>query len=273
MPNALENTYFCENNIPVYWGDFSIVEATVSLVRQALAAQCHYDRLILLSGMDYPISSTEHIERFFEINRNYEFMNLVEMPCDKLGKPMSRLTDYRFRPNSSRITELARQALTRVGVIPRERNYRSVLKDLTPYAGSQWWALTREACQKICDFVDNDHTIVDFYRNTLCPDEMFFQTILGNSRFRSNIRPNLTYTDWSAGGSSPAIINHEHLKILEKISDPTLTGTPDMPKRLFARKFDDGSKSTVSSLDDIIEKHRHIALQRDHGNGIRAGQS
>src|SRR5262245_39180657 len=46
----------CEQNrLPLYWDEFSVVEATLQLMRTATNAAEHYDYLVLLSDSDYPL--------------------------------------------------------------------------------------------------------------------------------------------------------------------------------------------------------------------------
>lgn len=48
----------------VQWGGYSILKATFSILEEALN-HCKYDRLILLTGLDYPIKSDVVIQSFF----------------------------------------------------------------------------------------------------------------------------------------------------------------------------------------------------------------
>jgi len=72
------------------------------------------------------------------------------------------------------------------------------LHELIPYGGSTWWALSREACELVTAFVARERDFVRFFHHVICPDESFFQTIVGNSELRSQIRRNVTYVDWPA---------------------------------------------------------------------------
>jgi Core-2/I-Branching enzyme len=71
------------------------------------------------------------------------------------------------------------------------------------YAGSTWWALTNDACAYIQNFIARNRRIMNFFAKTTLSDEMVFQTILGNSRFKDKVRRNLTYIDWSLGAGPP----------------------------------------------------------------------
>src|SRR5690349_20391962 len=54
------NIYKLANTVSVYWGGFSIVEATIRLMKEAKKTK-NYDYYILLSGSDYPVRSNRYI--------------------------------------------------------------------------------------------------------------------------------------------------------------------------------------------------------------------
>ena len=249
------NIHFTQERVPVFWGDFSLVEATLILLQTALSDQRHFDRFVLLSGADYPLGSASHIEQFFESNPNKEFIDLVAMPSEVEGKPISRLTTYKLRPGDRKIKKVIQKILMRVGVLPRKRNYKDYLRDLAPYAGAQWWALSHEACDFILSFVKENIQVVNFFKNTICPDESIFQTILGNSPFRSRIVRELTYADWSAGGANPAFITEEHLAFFRPTSSFSPDGVYGSDEMLFARKFSDESEELVARLENQIAEN------------------
>lgn len=246
------NIHFVQERVPVYWGDFSQVEAMLILLRSALAHRGRFDRFVLLSGADYPLRSASAMQRFFEDNPKREYLNLVAMPSEAVGKSLSRLTTYTVRPGNTLISKAIQKVLMMAGVVPRARDYKAYLGDLAPYAGSTWWALSREACEFILRFVTLQTPVVDFFKNTLCPDESLFQTILGNSHFKPNIARNLTYTDWSAGGASPAGITEQHLALFQATSSFAPDDTYGAGEMLFARKFTDASADVVARLDQQI---------------------
>uniref|UniRef100_A0A831ZZY7 Peptide O-xylosyltransferase n=1 Tax=Desulfacinum infernum TaxID=35837 RepID=A0A831ZZY7_9BACT len=252
-----QNIVFSRNRVPVYWGDFSTVEAILIVLREALQSAEGFERFVLLSGSDYPVRSAESIERFFESHRETEYMNLVPMPSKALGKPLTRLSYYRPGPLTPPWLLFTAKALMKLHLWPH-RNYRKVLGNMKPYGGSMFWALTRNAAQYLLDFVDRRPDFLRFYRNTYCPDEMMLQTILGNSPFAPNIRRNLTYADWSARGRSPEWINRKHLDLFKT----TVRFPPDDPygpgDMLFARKFSEDA-------DDLVEELNRIIAEREAG--------
>jgi Core-2/I-Branching enzyme len=247
-----ENIHFTPRRVPVYWGEYSQIEAILILVNAAMARSERYDYLVLLSGSDYPVRAAAQLEAYFVKYRGSEFINMVMMPSKAVSKPLSRLTDYRPRPGViGRLTAEVRRVLVKAGAISRTRDYNAYFDGLTPYAGSTWWALTRDACAYVQNFVARNPRLMKFFANTTCPDEMVFQTILGNSPFKDKVRRNLTYTDWSRGEPNPSNIEMRHI---ERIRSEKVLMADDVygqGELFFVRKVID--PEVVDQLEQFIQ--------------------
>jgi hypothetical protein len=253
---AGERIYFTNERIPVYWGEFSPVEAILMLIRQALNSGNKYDYFILLSGSDYPIRSPEYIHRYLHENNSDEFINMIEMPNDVLGKTLTRISEYRIgsdKPFARYIYEKMVGFNRLLGGGYLKRDYSKIFRSIVPYAGSEWWALTGDACNYVVDFASDHKECFNFFRNTHCPDEMFFQTVIGNSKFGKRARHNLTYVDWDRFCPPfPAWINDWHVDYFKNgrpLVDSDVYGTAEM---LFARKFTDDSEALTAKIDEWL---------------------
>lgn len=246
-----KNVFFCEKRIPVHWAEFSGVRAVLLLIRQALAAPQKHDYFVLFSGSEYPLQSREYVHKFFEANRGAEFMSIVKMPSAAAGKPISRINTLRIQSDRPVYRYIVR-VLARLGFA--RRDYRKHLGNLEPYSGHTWWALTREACQYISDFEEGSPQIAGFFENTFAPEETFFHTILGNSPFKSRMRRNLIYEDWSALGGHPAMINEKHIASFEAQERVTLDDAYGFGEVLFARKFSDENLQMVDKLEEAMRR-------------------
>lgn len=248
-----DNVHFIEKRERVYWGDFSQVQASLNLIEAALAAVPRCARLVLLSGSDFPLQSSGYIERFFAANADREFINSVPIPSAAARKPLSRITEYRVRRGAPAAVRFLQRVLLKWGLMRATRDHRACFGSLAPFGGSSWWALSRAACEHIVAFVAGNPSIVRFFHNTFCPDESFFQTILNNSDLRPRLAKNLTFTDWSGGGGSPAFLSEEHLQLFGTgpfVTSDTVYGSGEV---LFARKFRDGDAELVEKL----KRQRH----------------
>jgi len=245
------NVEFIEAREAVYWGDFSQVQATLNLIDAALRAAPELERLVFIGGTDYPLRSADAIHAFFAADPQREYINLVQMPNEAAGKQLSRIALYHLRNNWPKALRPLRSVLLRLRVFPRARDYRRRLGELVPYAGSSWWALSRQACQSIADFCRERPDVVEFFKNTSCPDEGFFQTILGNTPLRSHVASNLTYTAWSAGRASPDNLTLAHLPALMEAVRNGANDVYGARQFLFARKFSDAQSAVVDQLDAL----------------------
>ncbi|MBD8655447.1 hypothetical protein IFT68_07395 [Oxalobacteraceae sp. CFBP 13730] len=253
--------------VAVHWGDFSQVEAILLLMKTALAAGS-FTRFVLLSGVDYPLWPTTSINAFFAAQPDAEYINLVAMPCAAAGKPLARLTSYTLRPTLSPLHRLLLRVLLKARIIPRQRDLQPALGTLKPYGGSTWWALTRGACTYLVDYVARNPGLVRFFKGTQYADETFLHTILGNSPFMANVRRNLTYTDWSAGGASPANMSASHI---DYFRTNTQFGAGDVygsGPMIFARKFSDSDAALLQAMDAQLSHGAHDRSTIEaHDNG------
>jgi hypothetical protein len=257
-PLASAKVQFTDARVAVYWGEFSLVEATLVLLRQAWASNPRADYFVLLSGSDYPLCPPQYIEQFLEWNRDTEYMNIVAMPNERASKPLTRLTHYKVL-NGSMTTlpeKVARRALTHLGMLPKDRDFKPVLGPMQPFAGSQWWTLSRAAVEYILNFIETRPDYTAYFRNTWFPDEVYFHTILGNSSFRERMRHNLMYTDWVAGGAHPALLSEKHVERFTESPRIHVNDVYGAGEALFARKFSDASAALLDGIDQVIERKR-----------------
>lgn len=253
-----ENIYFSDKRIAVYWAEFSMVEAILILIQQALNGPQNYDYYVLLSGSDYPLRSKEYIHNFLHQHSGMEFISLVKVPNEEAGVPLSKINTLAISSNRPIYKYIVR-VCTRLGLA--QRDYRKHLGKLEPYGGSTWWALTRDACQYILDFVDKNQSICRYFEKTYTSDETFFHTILGNSIFKPHIQRSLMYDDWSAGHHHPVLINNEHLAFFEAHEKVTVNDAFVPGELLFARKFSGDNLELVQRIDEMIkQKDRRFGI-------------
>ena len=172
------------------WGTFGQVEATLSLLREALKRDPDSQRFVLLSGQDYPIMPVSRIIEFFEKRTGVNFITSAPMPradwADTGG--LDRLRHWHFSIGGWRLDYPARTipAARRLKIayrlcellLPTER---SLPTNLALYGGSNWWNLTRESADRVFHFLRENRAFLPHYRFSRSADEVFFQTVLMNS--------------------------------------------------------------------------------------------
>jgi hypothetical protein len=217
----IPNVYLIQNRTKVYWGSYSIVQATVNSFAEILNAKNKYDYINLLSGNDYPIKSTRQIHEFFHHHPDRIFMEYVTTDSDwwkSIATRVTRyhLTDFHF-PGCYHVQQLINK------IMPE----RKMPGSLVFVGRSQWLTLTAASAQYVVNYLRDNPKIRKFFRLTWGSDEIAIQTILYNSPFKNKIENNnYRYIDWSAQKASP--------KTLTMADADKLINSPC----LFARKFD-----------------------------------
>ncbi|SHJ50277.1 beta-1,6-N-acetylglucosaminyltransferase [Paramaledivibacter caminithermalis] len=218
-----KNVIFTQKRERITWGGYGDVAATLLLLEEALERD-EFDYISLHSGQDLPISNKYEILEFLKQNQGREFIKFFSHKIQGWWppKPMDRINYYWF------IEELGLEKSWKIYEMQKKaKDKRKFLKDIKPFAGWQWWTITKECGEYIIDYVDKNESYCDFYKYTLLPDEGFFQTIILNSYLKHRVvNDNLRYTEGKSGEMHPHILTK---KCFNKIINSN---------KLFARKFD-----------------------------------
>lgn len=195
------NVHFLDDRITVNWMGFSIVDATLRLLRRATADGFHY--CTLLSGADYPIKSNAFLQSFFgTADKEYiAFWRLSNRPT-WLHKVqyfyfIDKIPIRGFAQNSEK-SFWRRYFWGRFFKYQKYMPKRRVPGSLVPYGGPDWWTLSFDCVTWILGHIDTHPEIVRFYRRTASPGEMFFQTLILNSPLRNRVNGLDEYESWLA---------------------------------------------------------------------------
>jgi len=221
----------------VVWGDFSMVEAELLLLREASAV--HHDYYHLLSGTDLPIKPHSEITRFFEENAGREFIQGYRFP------PRSA-TRWRLRYYYPLQHVVGRHLLGPLGLLqwalllPQMlvgvNRLRRLPKDF--YKSRQWFSATHEFVADLLEFYSRDENL-RAYRMTMIPDESFVQMFAFHSKYRERIFLHKRYP-----GYDGLVCNNMRLDVWAKgfHGSPVTFTMDDLARimesgQLWARKF------------------------------------
>ncbi len=242
----------------VYWGGYGMIQAELFLFGKA--HEHHYDYYHLLSESDLPIKPQKDIDRFFEKNAGYEF---VQFDTDERLKSDSELQarikwyhffqDYRNRFHikifNSFFTFIERCSYFVQMLFKVDRTKKQ--PEIQIKYGSVWVSITDEL---VAYLLQNQSLIEALFKYTKCSDEFFIQTIVFNSDFRNrlydqdfdnDVRGNKRLIDWERRSDKA------HPRIWES-SDWKEIQESDC---LFARKFsleeDAGIVKKVCEINNV----------------------
>jgi hypothetical protein len=228
--------YLIKSRVKVYWGSYSIVQATVNSFAEILQTNRNYNYINLLSGNDYPIKSTRQIHEFFDHHPGKIFMEYVTTDSDWWQKIKTRVTKYHLTDFHFPGCYYAQTLLNKV------LKNRKMPSSLVFVGRSQWLTITPQSAQYVVNYLRDNPHIRRFFRFTWGSDEIAIQTILYNSAFKDQIENNnYRYIDWSEEKASP--------KTLTMADADTLINSPC----LYARKFDlSASPEIFNYLDNTF---------------------
>ncbi len=214
------------------WGTFSLVEASLSLLKESYCED--FENYILISGQEYPIWSNPTIySKIMESDLQY-----IDVFQSEEKHWHNRYTKFYITPKTKKDCFFKKIMESRI------RNYlpaRKMPLDMTPYFGSQWWSLNKESVNKILSFVKNNPALIHFFRKTRAPDEMFFQTIGMNLGLITNKGHKLSLAMFEDKNPNP--------KVLTELSDLEILSKS---VNFFARKFTENSTMLLNSIDSHL---------------------
>lgn len=231
-----------ECRVEVQWGTFSLVDATLSLLRYAQQYDS-FDFYWLCSGQDFPIKPLAEIANWFESHPDNDFLNLFKSRntgLNKENKYDKRLVVY--YPQWMLGNKFWKRVVKRI-YIDCTGGYnhtfswarRKKIKSFDYYFGAEWICITNRTLSWIMNYLDKNIDYYHFMKNSFCPDESFFQTLVMNSPFTSKRMDFLHYIEWSEKNNSPNVLLFSDLEKLLS-SD-----------KLVARKFDESIDSKIIS--------------------------
>ena len=216
----------------ISWGDFSMVEAELSLLRAAVPGG--YDYYHLLSGVDVPVKSRRYIEDFFAARAGTNFINYRRPEISK--QDLWRVRFYypfqRFNIRTIWLRRLLRNASIGVQLLAGVDRTRKLSPEVVFQKGTQWFDITRALAEHV---LSREGWIRETFRATYCPDELAVQTLAAGPSFRGTLPPDAfdgnhrnccRYLDWTRG--NPYVFTEDDFDELIH-TDPSC---------LFVRKFD-----------------------------------
>lgn len=247
--------HWVEPRVAVHWAGYSVVEATLAALRNAMALQPRAQRFCLLSGSSYPVLATPRLRELL-LSRKVLMRAKEVQPSEHDYQRVSRwhLAEHPLlngrQPADSKLWSELR------GVVEPFLQSLPPLPPLpvTLWKGQQWWSIDRNAAQTVLDFVRNpDYAeLMQRFRYAHAPDELLIQSIVFESReHRPRPKASTHYVDWTPEpGSKPPRVLHTAEDLIRML----LAGAP------FARKFDPVRSARLLRWLDYLRK-RGVSMQ------------
>lgn len=245
-----------KERVSVKWARYSQVEATLKLLKVAIEwEEAQY--FMLCSGQDFPIKSAEYILQFLEEGKENEYINLFhsrnnpENASGKSGLNYDKRNELYFpqwmigKGFAQRLIKRIYIEITGGYALTYRICKRKNKINMNYYFGSQWWCLSRRFCTWMEKYLAEHSEYASFFKNTVCPDECFFQTLFMSSPYVGKKTDNLHFVNWKEDKNSPEIFLNEDFGSL--VESP----------KLMARKFDTTIDFEIlSRLEEVLMNDR-----------------
>lgn len=230
--------------ISVFWADFSLIEATMRLLKTACDNGV-YSYLHYMQGADLPIKSQDEIHSFFADQQGKEFVHIDfnETMADFKCKFHHLFTHNRFFRHNKLVK------LFNYGVVFVERAFRITRNDdLKLFHGSALFSITSEFARYLIERIPE---IKRRFKHTLACDEVFVQSLIMASPFKDKM-----YRDAEGNPSNARLINWT---LPRERNSPHVWDVGDkdiivsQPRHIcFARKFSENKIEVVTYIESII---------------------
>jgi hypothetical protein len=232
---------------PIYWGGFSFMHAQLNLFKMASEKRYHYYHL--LSGSDLPLVGQDKIHAFLE-NSDVEY---VKVQTD-FSRAHWKAAYYHYFVESKLYKKCLSIRILSHLLIKLQIIFgidRSKKSNKTFHSGSTWYSITHSFVEYI---VAQQSWIEKTFHSTLAGDEVYIQTLLMESPFKSKIiyssdgtTRDLRYIDWKRNNkNSPYTFKMSDYEALKEASKHSF----------FARKFNrTADQGLVDSIVDRIMNH------------------
>ncbi len=182
-----ENVHFLERRTDVRWGTINEWDYQLALIEAAIGYPLHFDRLVTLSGLDYPLWSNQRIEAYFEEQGERQLLAAMPLKEDlksaqifRVPRPYTTLPLIGNRGNQ-RLSILLRKIIAATGY-RKKFTFKVNGQEWREYKGAAWWAISEEMARYVADtYHKYERDIRSYFRHQHCPAETLLQTIAFNS--------------------------------------------------------------------------------------------
>lgn len=257
-----KQVYFLEDRQKVYWGGYHAILATYALLEEALASPRHYDYVVAMQNLDYPIKSNSYIEEFFEKNKGTEYIRGCRIAktddwhyAEKYKIYNSRDKDFYLKKHSKPVKLLwdGMNALKSITTIGFNGVHKENGEEIDLYYGTAQWAVTRECAEYMIDFRKKHPKFDKRMQHIKFPDEEYFHTIVHNSAFKTRcVKYDEPVQRW--------LVNWRNIHYFEFPDEGVVTFTEkDFDKlmqldELFCRKVRSGVSDKLMDAIDAVTK-------------------
>ena len=249
----------------VYWGGWNQVRYQKELLRSCFELDIDFDRIVLITGQDFPLVSREKLFEIFQENKEKEYLiglNLSKLSHSSLKNrnQLKKITKYHFFRDFFSFPSCIQRRLCALCyrffsfLPPMKKPYVTVdneRKDV--WLSSSYFSLSWKCAKYVYKCLENKKEYTRYFRWTNVPEELLIPTIIFNSDFACNATiskvdeyPGLSnlsaLTYFNYGNQIQVFDESNYLELMNACAGGWL----------FARKF---SSRKSDKLIELLKKH------------------
>lgn len=188
MERCSSDVCWCKRRYRINWGGFNQVWSQFELLRMIFEeSKQEYDRIICLSGTDYPLVSNTKIVETFQSYPDIEYIGGFNLTRCNDNAQVRKVRDYHFFRDIPLPLSLKRLLCGGTRLLFR---YLPIRKNLIVigsnglryeiYTGSDYWALTYNTAKIVFETMRDDKKLMSYFRTSYIPSEGVINTIVFN---------------------------------------------------------------------------------------------
>lgn len=211
-----------DESIDIQWGGFGMIEATLRLIEEIRKNEKEFDYVWLMSGQDYPLRSVEEIIEYFKQFKDADFLEILPNE-EAFGRGYFKRNELyypKWMVSNKIYIKIIKHLLW---AVTGGRQSTNLFKRKTRieqfYYGSQWWVMSRKSIELIMNYLQDNPWYAKYFKNSLVPDESFFQTLYGMLIGVERARPSICYVNWGKNCNSPEILTYgdiDSMRVIKK---------------------------------------------------------
>lgn len=198
----------CYSEYDVRWGSFEIVLAGLLLMNKAVESGNRYTHYYFGSAQDLLVKKGMY--EYLEQTDKSVYIHIVGEIAErgrgsakyqvKWPRKLMIRNDYHM----FRFVRIAIQCLNAIGInlFP---NKKKLKQGIVIYEGRTWFVAKADVVNFIVNYCRDNPDYVDYWTDSLASDLMFFQTLIMNSEYKSNIAEEIMYVKF---GTTFGTMNH-----------------------------------------------------------------
>jgi hypothetical protein len=240
-----------QDSINIRWGGFSQIAAMWVLLNTALKLLQPNEKMVFLSGSDFPLKAIEDIELELAQFDGVELMRYFFL--DERKKDQDRWQKYHrwdwrfFKARGTLLCRANSLALRVLTVFETALRGRKVAPQFRIASSSTWFAISKECGEELKQM--RNHKFDTFFRTVYAPDELYFATLFHMSSFSKR---NLDRGDFHTNANQSRIWQVRNFTYVDASLDHFLTLKDltllEQSEFLFARKFDSNISKELRDL-------------------------